>query len=298
MILNSANKRQYLIDVLDRLLRETNFYEDVVKKSENILEHSKGSHEDLCAMLGEYVYDNMPDEARRVFEKEVCKLIDRDVHPSEASVFRASAFPAAGTWRIRPHTATMHDFCVFPTPHGVRLRSMNNRPCRTLYFRNLNERVSRGELKRRLRMLLSRYANVVDVVAWDAARLRGQAFATFRTMKDATKIKSLLDNFFFLGSPMKVHFAKDVTERHRAREETVFHPTKTLVVKRLSENISKPMLDAVFGEEEGFVRIRHVPVKRIALIDFIDVNMCEHCFIKYSEDGVSIDGEAYKLEPL
>lgn len=82
MILNSTNKRQYLIDVLDRLLKETSFYEEVVKKSENLLEHSKGGHEELCAILGEYVYDNMPEEARQVFEKEVCKLIDEDVYPS------------------------------------------------------------------------------------------------------------------------------------------------------------------------------------------------------------------------
>lgn len=82
MILNSTNKRQYLIDILDRLLKETNFYEEIVKKSEKLLEHSKGSHEELCAILCEYVYDNMPDKARHIFEKEVCKFIDEDVHPS------------------------------------------------------------------------------------------------------------------------------------------------------------------------------------------------------------------------
>lgn len=80
-ILNSANKRQYLIDVLDRLLKETNFYVEVVKKSEKLLEHSKDNYEELCTILSEYVYENMPEEARNIFEREVCKFIDEDVHP-------------------------------------------------------------------------------------------------------------------------------------------------------------------------------------------------------------------------
>lgn len=80
MILNSTNKRQYLIDVLDRLLKETNFYVEVVKESEKLLENSKESHEELCAILSEYVYENMPEKARSIFEREVCKFIDENVH--------------------------------------------------------------------------------------------------------------------------------------------------------------------------------------------------------------------------
>lgn len=147
-------------------------------------------------------------------------------------------------------------------------------------------------------MLVSRYANVVDVIMWGATRLRGQAFVTFSTIDDAAKIKSILNNFFFLGTSMKIHFAKDVTERHKVKEEVAFHPTKTLVIKKLNENISKSMLDVAFKDEKGLVGIRYVLVKRIALIDFIDIDLCEYCFRKYLKDGIRINGEIYELEPL
>lgn len=80
-LLNSTDKRQYLIDILDRLLKETNFYMEVVKKTEKLLEHSKYTHDELCAILSEYVYENMPEEARNIVVREVRKFIDEDVHP-------------------------------------------------------------------------------------------------------------------------------------------------------------------------------------------------------------------------
>nr|AAT12330.1 U1 small ribonucleoprotein [Antonospora locustae] len=175
---------------------------------------------------------------------------------------------------------------------------MNNRPCRTLYFQNLNEKMNKSELARRLKMLVSRYAYVVDVTIWNTMRLRGQAFVTFKTTDDAAKIKSILDNFFFLGTSMKIHFAKKVSRRYKTKQELVFRPTKTLVIQKLGNNISSAVLEAVFKDEKGVIRIRHVPVKKIALIDFIDKNLCEACFRKYLEDGVCINGEKYVLETL
>lgn len=189
-------------------------------------------------------------------------------------------------------------FLMISRPVQADLLTMNDRPCRTLYFRNLNEKVNKDELARRLKMLVSRYASVVDVITWSSMRLRGQAFVTFRTVDDAAKIKSILDNFFFLGTSMKIHFAKDVSKRYKVKQEATFRPTKTLVIKKLGESITSAMLEAAFEGEKGLVGVRHVPVKKIALIDFIDKDMCEYCFRKYLEDGVYIKGEKYELEAL
>lgn len=158
--------------------------------------------------------------------------------------------------------------------------------------------MDKSELARRLRMLVSRYACVVDVMTWNAVRLRGQAFVTLETADDAAKIKSILDNFFFLGTAMKIHFARDVSKRYKTRQDAVFRPTKTLVIKKLGEDISSAMLETAFRFEKGLVGVRHVPVKNIALIDFIDENLCESCFRKYLESGVCINGEKYMLEAL
>ena len=49
-------------------------------------------------------------------------------------------------------------------------------PCQTLYLSNLNERVTKDELKRCLLAVFSQFGRVLDVVATKTFALRGQAW--------------------------------------------------------------------------------------------------------------------------
>lgn len=80
-ILNSTNKKQFLIDVLDKVVKESDFYVAVVEKSESLVKEYADNYTETCAQLSEYVYENMPENARVVFEKEITKFIDEEVHP-------------------------------------------------------------------------------------------------------------------------------------------------------------------------------------------------------------------------
>lgn len=79
--LNASNKRQHLIDVLDKLLKESNFYGEIIAASEKLVEKYAGNYRELCDRLCDYVYENMPERARAAFEKEIQKFVDHEIHP-------------------------------------------------------------------------------------------------------------------------------------------------------------------------------------------------------------------------
>lgn len=177
---------------------------------------------------------------------------------------------------------------------------MDEKPCKTLYFRNLNEKTNCHELRRRLEILVSRYVRVSEIVTRRAFKLRGQAFVTLESVEDAKRIKSLLHRFFFMGKVVEVHFAREVTKKHRKREESEkrnFHPCKILVVKDLDEGVTKEDLEKVLGETQGLLKIRHVPAKKVALVDFLDVDSCQACCSAH-ENGLSVHGKKYAMDCL
>lgn len=160
-----------------------------------------------------------------------------------------------------------------------------------MYVRNLNERVRCAEIKRRLALLVSRYARVVDVAVRRARRLRGQAFVTLGCARDAQKVKALLQNFFFLGTEIDVQFAR------APRAAAAHRGAKTLVLKNL-ENASVADLERAFAREPGFARVRHVAAKRVAFVDFDDARNCERCLAKYEKSGIAVGTALRRLDAL
>eukprot|EP00494_Astrolonche_serrata_P016310 UN16474 len=72
-------------------------------------------------------------------------------------------------------------------------------PNQTVYFRNLNEKVKKEELKRSLYALCSQYGRIVDVVALKTHKLRGQAWVAFSEITAATNAFRGLQGFDFYG---------------------------------------------------------------------------------------------------
>jgi RNA recognition motif-containing protein len=108
----------------------------------------------------------------------------------------------------------------------------------TLYIQNLNEMIRIDVLKASLRGLFKSYGEVVDVVAHNNLRMRGQAFVSFESADVAKKALKEVKGFPLYSKPMQISFA-------RTRSDAV--------VKRL---------DAEHYEEHRQQRLQHKKATR------------------------------------
>jgi len=126
-------------------------------------------------------------------------------------------------------------------------------PNHTIYINNLNEKIKingllhspppslhtipllitfpRGiDLKSALYALASQYGTVLDIVARNTLKMRGQAFVVFRDVTSAVAAQRALNGKEFFEKPMRVQFARDKSdaiakldgsypERLRARQQ-------------------------------------------------------------------------------
>lgn len=81
-------------------------------------------------------------------------------------------------------------------------------PSHTLYLNNLNDKVNKLELARLLYHLCSAYGSVIDVCVSKKAHLRGQAFVSFDTLHNAASALRELQDYDFLGKPLRVAYSK------------------------------------------------------------------------------------------
>ncbi|KAH9996487.1 hypothetical protein BJV77DRAFT_1059324 [Russula vinacea] len=78
----------------------------------------------------------------------------------------------------------------------------------TLYIQNLNEKIRIDVLKASLRGLFKSYGEVLDVVAHNNLRMRGQAFVSFASADVAKKALKEVKGFPLYSKPMQISFAK------------------------------------------------------------------------------------------
>lgn len=92
---------------------------------------------------------------------------------------------------------------------------MNNneiQPNRTLYIKNLNEKLKIDDLKSTLNDLFSNFGDVIDIRAKHNIRLKGQAFITFQTIDQAELALKTLNNQNFFGKRLVINYAKTTSE--------------------------------------------------------------------------------------
>ncbi|KAH9942922.1 RNA-binding domain-containing protein [Amylocystis lapponica] len=78
----------------------------------------------------------------------------------------------------------------------------------TLYIQNLNEKIQIPVLKASLRGLFKAYGEVLDVVAHNNLRMRGQAFVSFASPEVAQKALKEVRGFPLYAKPMQISFAR------------------------------------------------------------------------------------------
>jgi U2 small nuclear ribonucleoprotein B'' len=95
-------------------------------------------------------------------------------------------------------------------------RAADAPPCRTLYVRNLPEKLPAAKLRELLHAAASPHGAVVWVAAAKTLTLRGQAFLTFADLAGATAAMRALHGAQFLGRPLAVGYARSVSDRAAA----------------------------------------------------------------------------------
>lgn len=91
-----------------------------------------------------------------------------------------------------------------PTPAAA----SEENACETLYIQNLNEKVKPQVMKATLKGLFKSYGDVLDVVAHNNMRMRGQAFVSFADVEHAKKALKDVQRFPLYSKPMQISFAK------------------------------------------------------------------------------------------
>ncbi|KAI8321415.1 hypothetical protein GQ54DRAFT_261774 [Martensiomyces pterosporus] len=103
-----------------------------------------------------------------------------------------------------------------------KIRHPNRPPCtkpsKTLYIRNLNEKIKPPVLKSALEALFETYGEVLEVRVRTSVRMRGQAFIAFKQEGDAARAHSEVQGFALFEKPMFIEFARVPSDATVANE--------------------------------------------------------------------------------
>lgn len=80
-------------------------------------------------------------------------------------------------------------------------------PKRTIYIRNLNEKVKLEELKKALYGIMSQFGGILEVHSRKTLKTRGQAWVTFQDVTSAANAVRNMEGFVFYDKPMTLSFA-------------------------------------------------------------------------------------------
>ena len=92
--------------------------------------------------------------------------------------------------------------------------------CRSVYVKNLDERVKVESLIDSLREIFSEYGNIIDIVAKKSLKRKGQAFIVYDSEESAQNAIDELTGFDLFGKQMSCEFAKTKSDATINREGT------------------------------------------------------------------------------
>ncbi|XP_055926166.1 U1 small nuclear ribonucleoprotein A-like [Argiope bruennichi] len=99
-------------------------------------------------------------------------------------------------------------------------------PNHTIYINNLNEKIKKDELKRSLTAVFSQFGKILDIVAMQTLKMRGQAFVVFDDIKSATAALTTMQSFPFYDKPMRIQYAKTDSDVIAKRKGTYIERVK------------------------------------------------------------------------
>lgn len=180
-------------------------------------------------------------------------------------------------------------------------------PNQTLYVNNLNDKVSKRELRRSLLHIFSQFGSLLDVVALKTPRMRGQAWVVFEETVSATNALRQLAGFPFYDKPMRIAFAKTTSDAvaklaknyvprekrkrqadmsvkaltkgpskpdskpQKPRVEGEAAPNNILICTELPDECTADMLQALFQQFKDFKEARVIEGRHIAFIEYTSI---------------------------
>ncbi|XPS79389.1 hypothetical protein M3J09_011374 [Ascochyta lentis] len=125
-------------------------------------------------------------------------------------------------------------------PPGTVPVNKEGAPNRTLYVRNLNDKLPKEDLKRNLYMLFATYGVILDVVALKTMKMRGQAHVVFRDIDSSTQAMRALQGFTFFGKDMQIAYAKTKSDTIAKLDGTFKMPEPDLPEKEAEDTSAQP----------------------------------------------------------
>jgi len=116
-------------------------------------------------------------------------------------------------------------------------------PCQTIRVNNLNEKVKGPKLVSALRAVFKQFGKILDVVAMDSLKRRGQAFVVFEELDSARGAKSTMQGFPFYDKPMAIEYAKtqsDIITRQSGKMPDSAESRKAKRVKQWADEKKNP----------------------------------------------------------
>ncbi|KAJ3117705.1 SWI/SNF complex component snf12 [Phlyctochytrium bullatum] len=127
-------------------------------------------------------------------------------------------------------------------------------PNKTIYIRNLNEKISLKILRRSLEAIFSSFGNILELRASKCIKLRGQAFVTYDNQESATKALNEAQGFPLFSLPMDIQYARDKNYIFYAEEGTLEIQKKRRAEEKAqkAQEPKKPKPEASIGSTGWF----------------------------------------------
>jgi U2 small nuclear ribonucleoprotein B'' len=123
-----------------------------------------------------------------------------------------------------------------------------NPPNPTLYINNLNDKLTKDELRTQLYALFTTYGRIIDIVASKDSKMRGQAFLVFADLASATSAMRACEGMVFYDKPLRINYAKSKSYATIKREDPSFIPPSLAIHSSALPNASasqkRPMDDS------------------------------------------------------
>ncbi|KAJ5075348.1 u1 small nuclear ribonucleoprotein a [Anaeramoeba ignava] len=127
---------------------------------------------------------------------------------------------------------------------------------KTLYIRNINEKIKLRDLKKQLETLFSKYGTILKIIAYRSLRMKGQAFVIFEDINSAISAKEKLQGYNLQGKSIQIQFSRSKSdiiaekegnlaehlERRKRKKEERKRKEQAKKREKQTEKVAKPRI--------------------------------------------------------
>ncbi|KAI8368872.1 hypothetical protein EDC96DRAFT_441073, partial [Choanephora cucurbitarum] len=162
-------------------------------------------------------------------------------------------------------------FCLISI-HSIEPRAAREKPCRTLFVRNVQYTIPESEI----RSLFAEYGEIKDV--FNLIENRGMIFVTFYDVRAAEEAKHAMQGTYLSDRKIDVHYSLPKEEEEKARcDRTKNQGTLLYTLKNTNNELDDHELQSYFsqfGEVKAIRTIYLLDRNQQRLVEFYDSRAC------------------------